>query len=102
MMKRRALIAVTWLLASMAGVGCQMEVGDDSQSMADAAEVGEAEQAMPFNCVGICVAYFRACVRGGGTYADCSAEREGCKDVCDEQTCEPGEPGCCQGQPTCW
>lgn len=101
-MKRNVCGVVSLLLASVANVGCQMEVLDESQAERETANLGEVQQALPFNCVGMCVAEYRACVMSGGSYADCAAGREACKGVCDEATCEPGEPGCCQGQVTCW
>ena len=101
-MKRRMFFALCSLFFGCAGIGCQMEVIDEPEREPQSAEVASTEQAMPFNCVGICVWEYRACLRSGGDYESCAAEREGCKAVCDEQTCEPGEPGCCQGQPTCW
>jgi hypothetical protein len=101
-MKRYAFVVMAGLFAGLVGMGCQVDVVEEPDPDAEEAEVGEAEQAMPFNCVGICVWEYRACIQSGGGYAECAAEREACKAVCDEQTCEPGEPGCCQGQPTCW
>ena len=95
-MSRYLFIALAGLFA---GVGCSAGV-DESEAAEE--EVGETAQAMPINCVGQCVAFYRACIRATNDYAECAAEREACKDVCDEQTCEPWEPGCCQGQPTCW
>jgi hypothetical protein len=101
-MKRFAFIALAWLFASAATMGCSADVVDESEIATEEAEVGETQEALPLNCVGMCVAEYRACVRATRDYAGCAADREACKDVCDEQTCEPGEPGCCQGQPTCW
>ncbi len=101
-MKRGIHFAVCALFISFAAIGCNMEVIDEPERESESAQVASTEQAMPFNCVGICAWEYRACVRAGGDYESCAAEREGCKAVCDEQTCEPGEPGCCQGQPTCW
>ncbi|HMJ10792.1 MAG TPA: hypothetical protein VK524_05265 [Polyangiaceae bacterium] len=101
-MKRAVFGVLFALFAAASGAGCQMEVIDEPEREQESAELGNTEQAMPLNCVGQCAWGYRACVRAGGGYEDCAAEREACKDVCDEQTCEPGEPGCCQGQPTCW
>ena len=104
-MKARSFIAITWFLASAACIGCQAEVVDESEAEAEVdtdAEVGEAEEELAFNCVGQCVDWYRACVRWGGSYSECAAEREACKEECYANTCEPGDPDCCQGQPTCW
>ena len=100
-MTRHVLVALTSLFIGAVAIGCQAEVVDPDEE-AEAEVVGETEQAMPFNCVGICAWEWRYCRQSGGSAADCAAEREACKDICDEQTCEPGEPGCCQGQPGCW
>lgn len=84
-------------MALFAGVfifGCQAEVVDEPERL------GEVSQEI--NCVAQCAREFRACVNAGNDRADCEAAQDFCTDVCDEQTCEPGEPGCCQGQPTCW
>jgi hypothetical protein len=101
-MKRRALIAWAWLFTSVAAAGCSAEVGEESPIATEETEVQETEQALPLNCVGRCVAGYRACVLQTRDYVGCAEFREDCKAVCDEATCEPGEPGCCQGQPTCW
>jgi len=69
-------------------------------SVAQAADLETVEMAI--NCVGRCAAFYRVCVNTTHDYEGCAADREACKDLCDEQTCEPGEPDCCQGQPTCW
>jgi hypothetical protein len=80
-----------------------MDVGDESQAEEDTdAEVAESEDALAFNCVGRCVDEYRACVLQTGSYTACAPEREACKEECYANTCEPGDPGCCQGQPTCW
>jgi hypothetical protein len=99
-MTRHVLVALCGLFIGGLAVGCQAEVIDPDEEAA--AVVGETEQAMPINCVGQCVWWYRACVNAGLDPIECAAEREACKDICDEQTCEPHEPGCCQGQPTCW
>ena len=101
-MKIRIFLAAAGLLVGLSAIGCQMEVGDDSEAAAAEGQTAESEQALAINCVGQCVAFYRACIRWGGSYEECAADREGCKDVCDEATCEPSDPGCCQGQNTCW
>jgi hypothetical protein len=99
-MTRSIFIAAVGLFVGVAG-GCSGAPIDESE-IAEEEAVTETVEAMPLNCVGQCVAMYRACVKATKDYAGCAADREACKDVCDEQTCEPGEPGCCQGQPTCW
>jgi hypothetical protein len=100
-MKRYLLIAWMGLFAGIGGSGCSAAVEDETDLGAEET-VAESEAALPLNCVGRCVAEYKACVKTTHDYAGCAQDREACKGVCDEKTCEPWEPGCCQGQPTCW
>ncbi len=97
-MKTRMMIALSSLLLGLTVVGCSAAVDNES----DEEEVGEAEEGMAFNCVGRCVDFYRACIAQTHDYSGCAAEREACKEECYAHTCEPSDPGCCQGQPTCW
>ena len=101
-MKRQAFITLAWLFTSIASAGCSAEVADESEVATEETEVQESTQALPLNCVGRCVAAYRACITATRDFAGCAEFRGLCKDECDAATCEPGEPGCCQGQPTCW
>lgn len=96
--QRAVSVLFVSLLASIAVIGCQ--AGDTGESGA-AEEIAETEQALP-NCVGTCAMIYRLCVNSGDDPEFCAADRDACIQECDEQTCEPGEPDCCQGQPTCW
>jgi hypothetical protein len=93
---------ITWiaspLVVGIFVVACQGSVDTDSEPVED---VGAAQEEL-INCVGQCVRFFRACVAAGVPASDCAAERDACKAECEANTCEPGDPGCCQGQPTCW
>ena len=97
-MKARIVIALSSLLLGLAGLGCAADVGDESEGE----DAEQTEEGLAFNCVGRCVDEYRACVAATGQYTQCAAEREACKQECYANTCEPGDPGCCQGQPTCW
>ena len=101
-MKTRMIIALSSLFLGLAAVGCSADVGDESDEEDVAEDVAEAEEGLAFNCVGQCVDGYRACVKWTGDYYGCAAEREACKEECYANTCEPSDPGCCQGQPTCW
>ena len=95
----RLFITLVAMMVGTAVIGCSA-APDESEAAEES--VDETEEAMPLNCVGQCAWFYRACVKATKDYAGCAADRDACKEVCDEQTCEPGEPGCCQGQPTCW
>lgn len=95
--KRVAIIAVLSLSASLSAAGCAGEPAPESSA---SEEVGEASQAL--NCVGTCARIFLFCIDAGEDYEVCASDREACKEDCYANTCVPGEPGCCQGQPTCW
>jgi hypothetical protein len=95
---KSASVLLASLLASFAMFGCQVEVADEPSPDA---EVGEASQEL-INCKGRCVRFFMLCIQSSEDPELCTAERDACLAECDEQTCEPWEPGCCQGQPTCW
>ena len=92
--KHPAFIALFCLLGAIGVAGCT-EAGTEALEE----EVAEVSQAL--NCVGTCVQIYMACIQ----YFDvefCAADREACKEECYANTCEPSDPGCCQGQPTCW
>ncbi|KYF46698.1 hypothetical protein BE08_08585 [Sorangium cellulosum] len=96
--KRSMSVLLASLLASFALIGCQAEVVDGPSPDV---EVGEADQPL-LNCKGQCARFFILCVQSTDDYELCAADRDACMEDCEERTCEPGEPGCCQGQPTCW
>lgn len=93
--KRAVSALFATLLASAALIGCQAGAAGESE------EVAEAEHAL-INCKGQCARAFIRCMQSGDDPELCIADRDSCMEMCDEQTCEPSDPGCCQGQPTCW
>ena len=102
-MKTRMMIALSSLFLGLTVAGCAAHVDNESDEQdVEESDVEESEQGLAYNCVGRCVDWYRACVRQTGDYVGCAAEREACKEECYENTCEPSDPGCCQGQPTCW
>ncbi len=120
MKKLMTCVAVSsFALLAINCVGVESQESEESElDEAVLEETGEAEQAVkigdyynpprcgPRNCVAMCVTCeYDLCRIYGGSIAECNAEKETCKDICYEDTCEGGEPGCpCQypGDPACW
>lgn len=94
--KRHVLVSMICLFAG-AGLGGCVSAPEDA---VENEELGEAQQALP-NCVATCVQIYKVCIQYDDPVA-CAADREACKEECYADTCEPGEPDCCQGQPTCY
>lgn len=93
-MKRHALVSILCLFGAAGIAGCAVEPGDSAEE-----EIGEVQQALP-NCVATCVQIYKFCIKHED-HAFCSAELEACKEECYADTCEPGDPECCPGFPTC-
>ena len=95
-MTRHILLGLIGLFVAGIGAGCTAEM---SEPEGDEIEVASAENAILQNCYRGCVAEYRWCIQNGGDIEGCAADREACKDLCDEYTCEPGEPECCFDYP---
>lgn len=88
---------------TLGAVACDVDDPTEGGTDDPTAEAIDAPGSEPqLNCVAQCVQQWRACRAAGDPPESCNAEREACKEECYANTCEPGDPGCCQGQPTCW
>ena len=83
------------LLACQAGVADEVEGvrGDAAVDVEGAASAETLDG--PWNCVGRCVWFYRACIKSGGTPGECAPDRDSCIEECHATTCEPGDIDCC-------
>lgn len=94
--QRYALVSILCLFVGAGVAGCNAEPGDTEANE----EVGETKQAL--NCKAICAQIYKACIRDSEDPEFCLADRDACMEDCNTSSCEPSDPDCCQGQPTCW